>query len=65
MKNLGKYLKEKYMKISNIFKNYIRNAYRPDIDVTDKLRPVDAVYYQSLIGVMIWMVEIGRLDIFL
>ena len=36
--------------------------YRPEIDETTKLEPVDAAYYQSLIGILWWKVELGRVD---
>ena len=39
------------------------NDYRPEIDITPKLGPEDAAYFQSLIGVLRWIVEIGRIDI--
>ena len=32
-------------------------------DMTDTLDPDRASYYQTMIGVMRWMVEIGRIDI--
>ena len=34
-----------------------------ETDVSPELNAVDAAYYQSLIGVMSWMVELGRVDI--
>ena len=37
--------------------------YCPEIDVSTELNAIDAAYYQSLIGVVRWMVELGRLDI--
>ena len=39
------------------------NGYRPELDETTELDPVDAAYYQSLIGILRWMVELGRVDI--
>ena len=36
---------------------------RDEIDVTPELKPDEALYFMSLIGVMRWMVELGRLDI--
>ena len=33
------------------------------MDITKELSPEDATYYQSLIGVLRWIVEIGRIDI--
>ena len=38
-------------------------GYRPETDMTDPLDPDKASYYQTMIGVMRWMVEIGRIDI--
>jgi hypothetical protein len=35
----------------------------PDMDTTPELPPNEASYYQSIIGVMRWMVELGRIDI--
>ena len=43
----------------------IRTEYRPEIDVSPELIPEDASYYQSLIGILRWMVELGRVDILL
>ena len=41
---------------------FVQN-YEPEIDVSEPLDPDRASYYQTLIGVMRWMVEIGRVDI--
>ena len=38
-------------------------GYRPETDMTDPLDPDRASYYQTMIVVMRWMVEIGRIDI--
>ena len=37
--------------------------YRPEIDISVKLDDSEASYYQSLIGILRWIVELGRLDI--
>ena len=37
--------------------------YRPEIDVSPELSPGQASYYQSLIGILRWIVELGRADI--
>ena len=39
------------------------NEYRPEIDISPELNATDAAYYQSLIGILQWMVELGRVDI--
>ena len=41
----------------------MQTSYRPELDVSPELSPVDAAYYQSLIDVLCWMVELGRIDI--
>ena len=38
-------------------------GYRPETDMTDPLDPDRAPYYHTMVGVMRWMVEIGRIDI--
>ena len=38
-------------------------AYRPELDVSPELNHHDTSYYQSLIGVLWWIVELGRVDI--
>ena len=37
--------------------------YRPELDMTSELNVSDAAHFQSLIGVLRWTVEIGRVDI--
>ena len=41
----------------------MRTAYRPELDITPKLGPVMASYYMSLIGILRWICELGRVDI--
>ena len=38
-------------------------GYCPEIDVSPELNATDAVHYQSLIGILRWRVELGRVDI--
>ena len=38
-------------------------VYQPETDTTDTLEPDRAYYYQTMIGVIRWMVEIGGIDI--
>jgi Reverse transcriptase (RNA-dependent DNA polymerase) len=39
------------------------SGYRPEMDATPELKPEQANYYQSLIGILRWAVELGRVDI--
>ena len=41
----------------------LRTTYRPELDVSPELKPVDAAYYMSIIGILRWIVELGRIDI--
>ena len=41
----------------------MQSTYRPELDVSEELSPSDASYYQSLIGILQWIVELGRVDI--
>ena len=40
-------------------------SYSPESDTTPELEPIMAAYYVSLIGVLRWIVELGRVDIYL
>jgi len=71
-RNVRKYLKDKYGDDKIQDRQYLMpkkagaalsNGSCPEIDVTPELLPEDAAYYQSLIGVLRWMVELGRVDI--
>ena len=39
------------------------SGWKPELDVTPLLNPEDASYFQQQIGVLRWMVELGRVDI--
>ena len=43
--------------------NPFPTTYEPELDVSDPLDPTHASFYSHIIGVMRWMVEIGRVDI--
>ena len=38
-------------------------GYRPELDMTQFLSDEQAKYFQNLIGVLYWAVELGRIDI--
>lgn len=40
-------------------------GYRPELDVSAVLGPEQANYYQILIGVLRWAIELGRIDIYI
>ena len=41
----------------------IADGYRPELDATPELDARRASYYQGLIGILRWIVELGRIDI--
>jgi hypothetical protein len=41
----------------------MQTSYQPELDVTPELEPTDTSYYQSLIGILRWIVELGRVDV--
>ena len=38
-------------------------GYEAELDTSTLCDPEEASYFQSIIGVMRWMIEIGRIDI--
>ena len=64
--NCTKHLKDNYggrFSLPKRAPNPFMMDYAPEMDQTDVLTPDLASYYQSLIGIMRWMIEIGRVDI--
>ena len=39
------------------------DEYRPQIDISPELNATDTAYYQSLVGIPRWMVDLGRVNI--
>jgi hypothetical protein len=62
VKNVEKYLEAQGKKLPAKAETPIQTSYRPEIDVTKELRAEESSYYQSLIGILRWMVELGRID---
>jgi len=63
VKNVETYLREKDMKLSRKANSPISPGYRPELDQSLELDPKEAAYFQSLIGILRWAVELGRIDI--
>ena len=64
VKNVEKYLHINCggMKLAKRANAPFPRNYAPELDISPELDPKRANYYQSLIGVLQWMVEIGRFD---
>ena len=41
----------------------IQTSYQPDLDISLELKSEDGAYYQLLVGILIWMLELGRINI--
>ena len=66
MRNCQKYLKENFSDDYELIVNAPNPfllGYEPCMDVSPLLSPDEASYLQTIIGVMRWMVELGRMDI--
>ena len=66
VQNCKKHLKEEYggkYSLPKTAPNPFPYNYEPEMDTSDVLLPDLASYYQSLIGITRWMVELGRVDI--
>jgi hypothetical protein len=44
-------------------KTPVESDYHPELDKTDEPDGNKANYYQNLIGILQWVVELGRIDI--
>lgn len=64
VKNVEAYLndKDKYS-LPKKAETPMTTSYRPELDVTPELPSKEAAYYMSLIGILRWIVELGRVDI--
>ena len=61
--NVEDYLAKKGEKLSPRAKSPWSSNYRPETDISSELSPAKAAYFQSLIGILRWIVELGRADI--
>ncbi len=55
-------LKTNYV-LSNIANTPMSSGYRPELDITPYLNDAQANWYQNMIGVLRWAIELGRIDI--
>ena len=66
VKNVEVYLvseDSKHWKMPNNSDTLLTTTYWPELDITRKLDVADAAYYQSLIGILRWIVELGQVDV--
>jgi len=63
VRTLEQSLAEKGMKLVVSASTPLTGGYRPELDVSPELDVDDSAQYQSLIGILRWIVELGRIDI--
>ena len=66
VKNVEAYIRRpenSHLKIPSKAETPLMRSYRPELDVSSELMPRDSAYYQSLIGIPWWIVELRRIDI--
>ena len=63
VKNVEEYLSKEGRKLPRRGASPFTANYRPETDTTPELCDTKASYYMALIGVLRWMVELGRVDI--
>lgn len=65
VKNVEDFLEKRGRRLPVKCTTPVRSDYRPELDATAELATEGHRYFQELIGILRWAVEIGRLDILL
>ena len=63
VKNVNESLAKQDAKLPARANTPLSSNYCPEINVSGELQPAEAAYYQSLIGILRWIVELGSVDI--
>ena len=61
--NVESYLKKENLTLPKKATALFSPGYCPEVDVTPELDVIQAAYFQSLVGILRWIVELGRVDI--
>ena len=62
MKNIEKKINKRDLALTKCVKLPFTTNYSPELDGSKYLSVENVAYYQSLIGVLRWIVEMGRMD---
>jgi hypothetical protein len=68
VKNIEEYLStqnNERWKLPLMAETPMRTSYSPELDVSPELGQAEAAYYMSNIGILRWIVELGRVDVYL
>jgi hypothetical protein len=63
VRNVKEWLEKRDRTLKKRAPGVLPTGYRPELDVSDLCDEGDATYYQQLIGILRWTVELGRIDI--
>ena len=66
VKNVEAYVgrpENSHLKMPSKAETPLTTSSRPELDVLSELTSRDTAYYQSLVGILRWIVELGRIDI--
>ena len=63
LENLEGWLGKRDLRLPTRTSTSFPSKWKPELDVTPELSDKDTSYYQQQIGVLRWMVELGRIDI--
>jgi hypothetical protein len=61
--NVEGYLQARHLQLPTKANTPLTSGYRPEVDVSPELGVTETAYYQSLVGILRWIVELGRVDI--
>ena len=61
--NAERFLAESGAKLPSQTETPIQTSYSPELEISAELKPMEASYFQSLIGILRWLVELGRIYI--
>ena len=63
IRNVEEYLSKKGEALPYEAPTPLSNTYQPYIDVSEEVGPQESSYYQSLIGNLLWILELGNINI--
>ena len=63
VRNVNDYLEKRGEKLQPKVKAPFTSNYRPELETTPELDEIDSAYYALLIGILRWIVELGRINI--
>ena len=62
VKNVEEYLQKQNLALLKKATTQMTVNYSPELDASEELNIEDSTYYQSLIGILQWIVETSRIE---